>query len=147
MSNQSITRNTYQDPVSVSSRKVVMQDDSMYPIFFKGDELTVNEDICEEPGDYMLVRVGHLLAIRRYTDRGDNNHYDFLPENPVYPAILDDGSPDPWGVVSAVQHVDGTTQTFDLSTHSKISEFEMSEQLEAIVPSAALSSPALHPCS
>jgi phage repressor protein C with HTH and peptisase S24 domain len=80
-----------------------MQDDSMAPTFEKGDVLTIDNDVFEEPGDCMVVRFGHLLLIRRYTDRGDKNHFDFIPENPAYPAILDDGSPDPLGVVSSVR--------------------------------------------
>jgi hypothetical protein len=103
-----------------------MQDASMSPIFAKGDVLTINYDVFEEHGDCMLVGFGDLLLIRRYTDRGDNDHFDFIPENPAYPAILDDGEADPWGVVSAVQHIDGTTHTFDLSARRKLSELEMS---------------------
>jgi hypothetical protein len=60
------------------------------------DVVTINYDVFEEPGDYMLVGFGHLLLIRRYTDRGDNDHFDFIPENPAYPLVLDDGAPDPW---------------------------------------------------
>jgi hypothetical protein len=134
-------------PASIHPQTVIMQDDSMSPIFVKGDVLTINYDVFEEPGDYMLVGFGHLLLIRRYTDRGDNDHFDFIPENPAYPLVLDDGTPDPWGVVSAVQHIDGTTQTFDLSTRWKLSRLEPSEELEAIAPPAALPSAALHPCS
>jgi SOS-response transcriptional repressor LexA len=131
-------------PASIRPQTVIMQDDSMAPTFRKGDVLTINSDVYEEPGDCMLVRSGDLFVIRRYIDRGDNDHFDFMPENPVYPAILDDGAPDPWGVVSAVQHIDGTTQTFDLSTRMKLSELEMSEDLKAIAPSAALLTAALH---
>jgi hypothetical protein len=117
-------------PASVHPQTVIMQDDSMAPTFEKGDVLTIDSDVFEEPGDYMLIQFGHLLLIRRYTDRGDKNHFDFIPENPAYPAILDDGSPDPWGVVSSVRHIDGTTQTFDLSTRSKLSELEMSYEMK-----------------
>jgi hypothetical protein len=121
-------------PVSVHAQTVIMQDDSMAPTFVKGDVLTIDHDVSWEPDDFMLVRFGHLFLIRRLDcQRGD---LDFMPENPAYPAILEDGSSDPWGVVSAVQHIDGTTQTFDLSTRMKLSE-EMSEELEAIAPSAA----------
>jgi SOS-response transcriptional repressor LexA len=124
-------------PASVHPQTVIMQDDSMAPTFLKGDVLTINYDVFEEPGDYMLVRFGHLLLIRRYADRGDNDHVDFMPENPAYPLILDDGAPDPWGVVSAVRHSDGNTQTFDLSKRRKIEEFEMWAELKVIAPSAA----------
>lgn len=126
-------------PASVHPQTVIMQDDSMAPTFLKGDVLTINYDVFEEPGDYMLVRFGHLLLVRLYADRGDNDHFDFIPENQAYPAILDDGTPDPWGVVSsAVRHVDETSQTFDLSTHSKIQEFEMWAELRVIPPAVAL---------
>jgi hypothetical protein len=100
--------------------------------------LTINYDVFEEPGDYMLVGFGHLLLIRRYTDRVDNDHFDFIPENPAYPLVLDDGAPDPWGVVSSVRQIDGTTQTFDLSTCRKIKEFEMWAELNVTAPPASL---------
>ena len=122
-------------PASIHPQTVIMQDDSMSPIFVKGDVLTINSDVFEEPGDYMLVRFGHLLLIRRYTDRGDNT--DFIPENPAYPEILDDRSADPWGVVSEVRHVDGTVETFDLSTHRKINEFAMWVERNVVAPSAS----------
>jgi hypothetical protein len=124
-------------PASIHPQTVIMQDDSMSSIFVKGDVLTINYDVFEEPGDYMLVGFGHLLLIRRLD--GQRGDFDFMPENPAYPVILDDGSPDPWGVVSAVQHIDGTTQIFDLSTRTrfKLSELEPFEELEAVAPSAA----------
>jgi Peptidase S24-like len=125
-------------PASVHPQTVIMQDDSMAPIFVEGDMLTINYDVFEEPGDYMLFGFGHLLLIRRYTDRGDNDHFDFIPENPAYPLVLDDGAPDPWGVVSSVRHIDGTTQTFDLSKRRKIKEFEMWAELNVIAPPASL---------
>jgi hypothetical protein len=115
-----------------------MLDDSMAPTFVEGDVLTINYDLFEEPGDYMLVRSDDLLMIRRYTDRGDKDHFDFMPENLAYPAILDDGAPDPWGVVSAVQHIDGTIETFDLSTRGRLSELE-----KAMAPTVAFPA-ALH---
>jgi hypothetical protein len=100
--------------------------------------LTIDYDVFEEPGDYVLIRFGHLLLVRRYSDRGDD-YIDFMPENPVYPSILDDIAADPWGVVSAVQHIDGTAQTFDLSTRRKISAFEMWEELNGAPASPASS--------
>jgi hypothetical protein len=133
---------SFQEPASVNPETVIMQDDSMAPTFVKGDILTIDYEVFEEPGDYMLVRFGHLLLIRRYADRGDNDHFDFLPVNRAYPQVLDDGAPDPWGVVSAVRHIDGTTQTFDLSAHGKIKEFEMWAELNVIAPSATLPVPA-----
>lgn len=132
-------------PASVHLQTVIMQDDSMAPTFVKGDVLTIDQDVEWEPDDFMLVRFGHLFLIRRLDGRrGD---IGFMPENPAYPAILDDGSADPWGVVSAVQHIDGTTQTFDLSSHMKLSELEMSEELKAIARSAALPTTDLCLCS
>ena len=130
------SHSSFLEPKSVNPQTVIMQDDSMAPTFVEGDVLTINHDVFEEPGDYMLVRFGHLLLIRRYTNRGDNDHFDFLPENPAYPIILDDGSPDPWGVVSGVHHVDGSIETFDLSTRQKLSEFEMWVDGNVIGPSA-----------
>jgi SOS-response transcriptional repressor LexA len=112
-------------PASVNPQTVVMQDDSMTPTFEKGAVVIIDYDVIEEPGDCVLIRFGHLLLIRRYTDRGDNDHFDFIPENPAYPLVLDDGTPDPWGVVSAVQHVDGSIETFDLSTRRKANDWEM----------------------
>jgi hypothetical protein len=124
-------------PASVHPQTVIMQDNSMAPTFVKGDVLTIDYDVYWESGDYMLVRFGHLFLIRRLDEQSGD--LDFMPENPAYPAILDDGSPDPWGVVSAVQHIDGTTQIFDLSTRTrfKLSELEPFEELEAVAPSAA----------
>jgi SOS-response transcriptional repressor LexA len=78
-----------------------MQDDSMAPTFVKGDLLTIDYDTYEEPGDSVLVRIGRLFLIRRYMDRGDNDHIDFMPENRAYPAILDDGKP-----LSGIRDVD-----------------------------------------
>jgi hypothetical protein len=112
-----------------------MQDDSMAPTFVKGDVLTIDYDVEWEPDDFMLVRFGHLFLIRRLD--GQRGDIDFMPENPAYPAILDDGSADPWGVVSAVHHIDGTTQTFDSSTRWKLSGLEPSEELEAIIAPCA----------
>ena len=124
-------------PASVNPQTVVMQDDSMAPMFAKGDVLTIDYDVFEESGDCVLIRFGHLLLVRRYSDRGDD-YIDFMPENPAYPAILDDTAADPWGVVSAVQHIDRTAQTFDLSTRKKISAFEMWAELNGVPPSPAL---------
>ena len=136
-----------QELTSVHAQTVIMQDDSMAPTFVKGDLLTIKNDVFEEPGDFVLIRIDHLFLIRRYTDRGDNDHFDFMPENWAYPAILDDGTPDPWGVVSAVQHIDGTIQTFDLSTRMNLGGLEPSEELKAIAPYAALTTADLCPCS
>jgi hypothetical protein len=101
---------------SVDVQTVVMKDDSMYPVFCKGDVLTIDCEIDYEPGYYMLIRVGHLLLIRRYIVRGEDMCY--WPESSTEHEIVDDGMVDPWGVVTAVQRVDGTTETFDLRKHA-----------------------------
>jgi hypothetical protein len=98
---------------SVNVKTVVMMDDSMDPIFRKGDVLTIDCEVDFEPGHYMLIRVGHLLLIRRLIVRGDRMCY--WPVSLTAHEIVDDGMVDPWGVVTAVSRVDGTTETFDLS--------------------------------
>jgi hypothetical protein len=97
---------------SVDVQTVIMTDDSMRPIFCKGDVLTIDNEAEYEPGYYMLIRVGHLLLVRRYIVRGDVMCY--WPESSTEHEIVDDGMVDPRGVVTAVQRVDGTTETLDL---------------------------------
>jgi hypothetical protein len=98
---------------SVDVQTVIMKDDSMRPIFRKGDILTIDcEGECDRPGHYLLIRVGHLLLVRRFIVRGEKICY--WPESPSEHEIVDDGMVDPWGVVTAVQRVDGTTETLDL---------------------------------
>jgi SOS-response transcriptional repressor LexA len=127
---------TLKEPKSVYSRTVEMSDDSMAPIFLKGDLLTIDGDIGEEEGDYVLVRSygnetvfsirGNLFAhelhvIRRCTYVGDRANY--VPENPAYPEMLEHetlANLECLGPVTSVQRVDGTTQTFDPSTRKKM---------------------------
>jgi hypothetical protein len=101
---------------SVHVSTVVMQDDSMDPIFCKGDVLTIDCEFDYEPGHYMLIRVGHLFLVRRYIVRGEAMCY--WPEAFGEHEIVDDGEVDPWGVVTAIKRVDGTTETFDPSKHA-----------------------------
>jgi SOS-response transcriptional repressor LexA len=100
--------NTPKIPTPVYPQTVIMQDDSMVPIFAKGDVLTINPDFMENPGDYVLVRTAigdELLAIRRFTTIGDR--MNFVPENPDYSAMLEDvywANLECLGPVVAVQH-------------------------------------------
>jgi hypothetical protein len=121
------------EPKSVHPPTVIMQDDSMSPTFVKGDELTIDYEVDWNPGYFMLVRSGHMLLVRRLTDRGDNeSHMDFMPDNPTYPSVLDDGSDDPWGVVTAVRRVDGTSETFDLAKLVKWADESKESEEEAV---------------
>jgi SOS-response transcriptional repressor LexA len=110
---------------SVYAHTVEMSDDSMAPRFVKGDLLTINQMLIERPGDYVLVHSGSddLSVIRRYTTIGDRANY--VPENPAYPEMLelDYWGPECLGPVTAVQHVDGSIETFDLSTRKKAEAF------------------------
>jgi SOS-response transcriptional repressor LexA len=114
---------TSKTPKSVYPRTVIMSDDSMAPTFVEGDVLTIDGDISEKEGDYVLVHshgeLFDLEVIRRYTTVGDRENY--VPENPAYPEMLetDDFPPECLGPVTSVQRVDGTIETFDLSTRRK----------------------------
>lgn len=94
------------EPQSVYPQTVIMQDDSMAPIFSKGDLLTIDPDLIENIGDFVLVRASDgLYAIRRFTTKG--NRMNFVPENPAYPEMLetDCWPPESLGPVVAVQRV------------------------------------------
>lgn len=53
----------------------------MAPTFVKGDVLTIDHDVYWESGDYMLVGFGDPPV----HGQRDNDHFDFMPENPVDP--------------------------------------------------------------
>jgi hypothetical protein len=99
-----------------------MADDSMEPIFFKGDLLTIDQAIYEREGDYVLIsnRSESLDLIRRQSNIGDR--FNYVPENRAYPEMLE--TDHPWepeclGPVTSVRRVDGTIETFDLSTRKR----------------------------
>jgi SOS-response transcriptional repressor LexA len=121
---------TPKTPTSVYAHTVIMSDDSMAPIFVKGDLVTINQDLSEEKGDYVLVRTTmeryELHVIRRYDGEPLGDRSNYVPENPAYPEMLED---EEWanleclGPVTSVQHVDGTIETFDLSTRKRLEEY------------------------
>jgi SOS-response transcriptional repressor LexA len=116
------SRSSLQQPKSVYAHTVEMSDDSMAPTFVKGDLLTIDQELVEKPGDYVLVRTtagDELHVIRRYSLIDDRANY--VAENPAYPEMLetDNWPPECLGPVSQVRRVDGTVESFDLSTRTK----------------------------
>jgi SOS-response transcriptional repressor LexA len=129
---------TLKTPKSAYTNTVEMSDDSMAPIFSKGDLVTIEGAIVQQEGDYVLVRTmgreavfkidGKLFAhelhvIRRLKYIDDLGRAKYVPENPAYPVMLED---EVWtnleclGPVTSVRHVDGTVETFAPSTRTRV---------------------------
>jgi hypothetical protein len=99
---------------SVHVQTVVMTDDSMSPVFRKGDVLTIDyENECDQSGHYMLIAVGPLLLIRRFIVR-EPMDFCYWPESSSEHEIVDDGMVNALGVVTEVKRADGTTEVPDL---------------------------------
>jgi SOS-response transcriptional repressor LexA len=126
-------------PKCVYAHTVQISDDSMAPVFIEGDLVTIDQNLIQKEGDYVLVRnvmgngavfsaggnffANELHAIRRLKYRGDRAKY--VPENPAYPVMLEDAhraNLECLGPVASVRHADGTTETFDLSARTRFQE-------------------------
>jgi hypothetical protein len=113
---------------SVNVSTITMQDDSMFPVFSKGDILTIGKAREEPtPGYYYLIRLGGLLLIRRfiYTDNEDWLFLTPFGEIPIEDNRL---TIDFLGVVTAVQRVDGAYEVLDLD---KLKTYEVEESEES----------------
>lgn len=121
---------------SVLISTITMQDDSMDPVFCKGDVLTISKDReIPTPGHYYLIMLGELLLVRRfiYTEAED---WLYMAESYCEKPIVDGKvSIKHLGVVTAVHRVDGTSEVLDLD---KLEMWSCEEKaIEADVPVAA----------
>jgi hypothetical protein len=79
--------------------QVTMQDHSMSPIFWPGDELTIDTEKEVQSGYYLLIQLGKLLLVRRfiYRESEPDRYEGSLGERTI---VDDKGIVKQWGVVT-----------------------------------------------
>ncbi|KDD50719.1 putative repressor protein C2 [Bordetella bronchiseptica OSU553] len=68
---------------------------SMYPDFKPGDRIIVDQEICPQPGDFVVARNGGYEAtFKKYRPRGldanGNDVFELVPLNDDYPTLYSD---------------------------------------------------------
>src|SRR5262245_43098271 len=73
--------------ISRKAKGLTIEDDSMAPTFFVGEEIILDQDLTPEEDDFVLVRMPNGEHIfRRYRPRGRNS-FDLIPENPAWKTV------------------------------------------------------------
>lgn len=112
--------------------QVIMQDDSMAPVFREGDRLTIDTEKEFGSGYYVLIQLGELLLVRRFIYR-KGKPFSYVAGIGDRPIVDDKDVVKHWGVVTAVEHLrnhhpNGKFEEFDLEKLGYFPDDEESEE-------------------